>query len=231
MPPSNSKIPVYLEVGAKRTFAVALDWPGWSRGGKGEAAALQALLDYGPRYSAAIHSLRLGFKPPTATSALHVAERVSGDMTTDFGTPGRIPVSDTKPADEAEIRRMQHILTACWRHFDVAAEAAKGKTLSTGPRGGGRDREKIIRHVLEAEHAYLRRLGVNFQPLVLDLADAHLPRFRHAMLVGLAASAHGELPAQGPRGGRYWPARYFARREAWHVLDHAWELEDRLTGP
>ncbi len=231
MPSSNPKIPVYLEVGAKRTFAVAVDWPGWSRGGKGEAAALQALLDYGPRYSAAIHSLRLGFKPPTETAAFHIVERVSGDAATDFGTPGRVPVGDAKPVNDAEVRRLQHILTTCWRHFDQVAAAAKGKPLQFGPRGGGRDRQKLIQHVLEAAHSYLRRMGVNFQPVVLELASADLPRFRHAILVSLAASSRGELPAQGPRGGQYWPARYFARRAAWHVLDHAWELEDRLAGP
>ncbi len=229
MPPSNStKIPVYLEIGAKRTFAVAVDWPGWSRVGKGEAAALQALLDYGPRYLAAVRSARLGFRAPTEISVFRVAERVSGDATTDFGTPGKIPVGDAKQVDEAEVRRLQGILRACWRYFDEVAEAAKGKPLRTGPRGGGRDRRKIIEHVLGAAHSYLRRLGVNFEPMVLDLSSPDLPRFRRAMLDGLAASARGELPTQGPRGGRYWPARYFARREVWHVLDHAWEVEDRL---
>lgn len=27
-----------------------------------------------------------------------------------------------------------------------------------------------------------------------------------------------------------WPPRYAARRIAWHVLDHAWQIEDR-SGP
>jgi hypothetical protein len=25
-----------------------------------------------------------------------------------------------------------------------------------------------------------------------------------------------------------WPPRYVVRRAAWHVLDHAWEIEDRI---
>ena len=32
----------------------------------------------------------------------------------------------------------------------------------------------------------------------------------------------GSVPV--PKG---WPHRYAARRIAWHVLDHAWEMEDR----
>jgi hypothetical protein len=48
------------------------------------------------------------------------------------------------------------------------------------------------------------------------------------MLDGLTAAAQGKIPAQGPRGGKRWSPRYFVRRVAWHVLDHAWELEDRL---
>jgi hypothetical protein len=35
-------------------------------------------------------------------------------------------------------------------------------------------------------------------------------------------------PSDGsPIAGRRWPPRYAARRIAWHVLDHAWEIEDR----
>ncbi|HEX5839952.1 MAG TPA: hypothetical protein VFY26_19100 [Anaerolineales bacterium] len=51
---------------------------------------------------------------------------------------------------------------------------------------------------------------------------------RPAILETLAASAHGEIDEVGPRGGKRWVARYFVRREAWHVLDHVWEIEDRL---
>ena len=40
--------------------------------------------------------------------------------------------------------------------------------------------------------------------------------------------ARGELPDVGPRGGKRWPAPYAIRRSAWHALDHAWEIEDRL---
>ena len=86
----------------------------------------------------------------------------------------------------------------------------------------------MIEHVLGGEHAYATALG-----LTLPLLDSHatpeeIQEFRKGILKGVEASAHGELPLKGPRGGRRWPARYFVRRAAWHVLDHAWEIEDRL---
>src|SRR5512138_2346451 len=141
------KTDVYLEVGGKRTFAVAVDWPGWSRSGKDEASALQALLDYGKRYGAAVKAARLGFQPPTSTAELRVVERLKGDTTTDFGTPGSVPATDKRPVDEGELRRLQAILKACWKTFDAIAEKAEGKALRVGPRGGGRGREKIMEHV------------------------------------------------------------------------------------
>lgn len=218
---------VCLEVGKKRTFAVALDWPGWSRGGKDEASALQALVDYGPRYQRALGESAKGLKLPESISELKVVQRMKGDTTTDFGTPGTVPARDKLPMDEPEIKRQQHILLACWRAFDAVASSAKGKALQTGPRGGGRDLNRIISHVFEAEHAYLLRLG--WTPSLKGSEEVVLPD-RKQILAGVAASAHGELPTQGPRGGRRWPARYYVRRSAWHLLDHAWEIEDRRHG-
>ncbi len=221
-------IPIYIESGAKKTFAVAVEWPGWARSGKDEQSAIQALLDYGRRYGAAIASARLGFKAPAKVSEFAIVERLKGDATTEFGTPGQIPKVDAKPVDDAELRRLQNLLKACWRFFDDTAEEAEGQTLRTGPRGGGRSREKIISHVLGAEHAYLTALGVKTPFLEGDTPDVtQVEEFRKVVSKGLQASAHGELPTKGPRGGRRWPARYFVRRAAWHLLDHAWEIEDR----
>jgi hypothetical protein len=227
MTTSPNAVEVYLEVGKKRTFAAALDWPGWSRGGKDEASALQALVDYGGRYKHALGDAARGLQLPKDASQLKVTERLKGDTTTDFGTPGIIPRSDSRAMDEAELRRQQAILLACWQTFDQVARTAKGKTLQKGPRGGGRDLNRIISHIFEAEHAYLVRLG--WQVGRTEGSDeAWLPE-REDILAGLAASAHGELPTSGPRGGRRWPARYYVRRAAWHILDHTWEIEDRLV--
>jgi hypothetical protein len=40
--------------------------------------------------------------------------------------------------------------------------------------------------------------------------------------------AEGKELRLGPRGGVHWTPRYFVRRAAWHMLDHAWEIEDRI---
>ncbi len=226
---SSNKIDVYLEIGKKRTFAGVIDWPGWSRSGRDEGSALQALFEYGPRYARVLCAARLGFRAPADASAFAVSERLEGNATTDFGAPGLAPSSDADPVDEVELRRFQALLKACWRAFDAAARAAIGKELRRGPRGGGRDLEGIVQHVVGGDAGYLARLGWKFKMGDGDEPDEELRRTRQAILKALAPAAHGELSARGPRGGVRWTPRYFVRRVAWHVLDHAWEIEDRVT--
>ena len=224
---AQNPVEVYLEIGRTRTFAVALDWPGWCRSGRDEAAALQSLLDYAPRYARALQSARLGFRAPREVSDLMVVERLKGNATTDFGAPG-IPLSrDAAPVDAAELHRWQLVLEACWRAFDRAAQAAAGRTLTKGPRGGGRELAEIIAHARDVDAAYLASLGGKAQPSGEATPEQVLADVRAAILATLAAAARGEIPARGPRGGARWTPRYFVRRLAWHELDHAWEIEDR----
>ena len=223
---TTNKLTVYLEVGQRRTFAGALDWPGWCRMGRDEGTALQALFDYGPRYARMTRPARLGFQAPKDISAFVVVERLKGNATTDFGAPDMAPTSDAQPLGDVELRRLQAILKACWRGFDAAVELAKGKALRKGPRGGGRPLDGIVQHVLGAETGYLSQLGGKVS--TSESPDSPLELTRQAILKTLAASAHGEIAAHGPRGGKRWLPRYFVRREAWHVLDHVWEIEDRL---
>jgi hypothetical protein len=154
---------------------------------------------------------------------------LEGNATTDFGAPDVAPASDAQPLDEAELQRLQLLLNACWQAFDQTTEMAMGKALRTGPRGGGRTLERIVEHVLGAEMGYLTQLGGK-----APQSESPLPSpgpMRRAILETLRASAHGEIAEYGPRGGKRWSARYFVRRDAWHVLDHAWEIEDRLQEP
>ena len=221
-------VPVYLEKGAKRTFAAALDWPGWCRQGPNEAAALAALFDFGPRYAAILSHTRLGFVSPKELSRLTVVERLAGTATTDFGAPGVAPAADReRSCDSATHRRFEKILKAGWRAFDQTVEAARGKTLATGPRGGGRSLDAIVKHVVEADASYLGGVGWK-APKPSELGD-RLTQTREAILSALKASAAGEIPPKGPRGGVRWTARYFVRRVAWHVIAHVWEIERRAS--
>ena len=221
---SPNRIEVYLEVGSKKTFAGAVDWPGWCRSGRDEAAALQALIDYGPRYARALRSARLGFRAPSEASALFVVERLTGNATTDFGAPNLALRRDTKPIDPTELQRWRVVLRACWRTFDTAVRAATGKALSKGPRGGGRALAKIIQHVRDADVGYLSSLGGKLKLSDDDEPSRALAQVRQAILTTLIAAARGEVPARGPRGGVRWTPRYFVRRLAWHELDPAWEI-------
>lgn len=221
------KIEIFVESGKKRTFAGAIDWPGWCRSGPDEAGALAGLLAAAPRYAAALAPSGLDFPLPTDLAAFHVVERLPGDANTDFGVAAKVLSSDARPLDEAELARYQAMLKAFWQAFDAAAAAALGKTLRTGPRGGGRDLEKIIRHVNEADLAYLAPLGCKYRPPEAASPAEQVAQLRAQALSALAASARGEYPAFGPRGGARWTARYYVRRVAWHLLDHAWEIEDR----
>lgn len=220
-------IAVYLEVGQKHTFAGALAWPGWCRSGRNEVAALEALVAYGPRYAQLLAGTTFAFAAPADVAALTVVERLPGNPTTDFGAPDAAPADDLQPIDDAELQRFQTLLRACWAGFDAAVAAAAGHELRKGPRGGGRDIDGVVRHVISADRSYLGRLAWK-APRAVDDLNAELDQVRQAILNAVAATAHGETPAQGPRGGRLWPPRYMVRRVAWHLLDHLWEIEDRV---
>lgn len=218
----------YLEVGKNRIFASAVDWPGWCRSGRDEAEALESLFAYGRRYAQALRSSRLGFVAPRDPSQIEVVERLKGNATTDFGAPDIPPSADSNPADSADVQRYERLQAACWRAFDRAVAAAQGRELRRGPRGGGRDLTKIVDHVVEAQAAYLSVLGWGFKPVKTGNADDRAIQVRQEIPKALEAAARGELPRRGPRGGKRWSPRAFVRRAAWHVLDHAWEIEDRV---
>ena len=214
------RLAVYLEVGPKRVFACALHWPGWCRAGKTEDAALDALVASAPRYALVAQEAGLAF-PDMQRDAIHVVERLEGSASyTDFGVPGAILASDREPWSEAEAARQIALVRAAWTVFDRVA-ALTPADLRKGPRGGGRDRDKVIDHVLGAEVAYARKLGVKHRQPARDDTEA-IMAIRDAISAALQAAS----PEQSvePTG---WPPRYAARRIAWHVLDHAWEMEDR----
>ena len=223
-----ARFDVYLECGSKRTFAVAVDWPGWARPGSSEEEALAALFAHGPKYAAILAGTRVPFTPPRFPSELVVVERLAGNAATDFGVPGVVPPADLdRSCTTAELERFANILEAGWRAFDDAVGAARGRPLAKGPRGGGRSLDAIVAHVLEADAAYLA--GVGWKAPATGEGRERMSAVREHILLALAASANGEIPERGPRGGVRWPPRYFVRRVAWHVIAHAWEIERRVA--
>jgi hypothetical protein len=202
---------VYVEVGQKRVFACAYDWPGWCRSGRDEDAALQALSDYWPRFAAVVRHASL--RPPP--KELKVVERLKGSASTDFGVPGAVAERDTQALTSAQKKKLIELVRAAWDVFDEVVAGAPA-SLRKGPRGGGRDRDKIVDHVLGAAVAYANALRVKLkQPAAGDRAA--VAEFRDAIIGAL------EKPSIDAK----WPVRYGARRIAWHALDHAWEIEDR----
>ncbi len=213
-------ISIYLEIGEKRVFASALKWPGWTRSAKDEQTALESLAAYEPRYAAVPKAACIAF--PTGNPSFRVVERVKGNATTDYGAPGIPASSDAKPLKAEEAERMCALLAASWKVFD-AVVAKSPAELRKGPRGGGRDRDKIADHIIDAESAYTPKLGLKLKTPKRD-DDAAVQSTREAILDAIRTSAGAPQT-----GEKRWPPRYVARRMAWHLLDHAWEIEDRST--
>jgi hypothetical protein len=214
-------IPVYIEVGEKRVFASALDWPGWTRSGRGERQALETLAAYAPRYASVPKAARIEFAIGGKPS-FDVVERLKGNATTDFGAPGIHASSDTRSLSPNEAGRISALLAASWKVFDTVVAKAPAE-LRKGPRGGGRDRDKIADHIIDAESAYTPKLGLKLKTPSRDDKLA-VQATRRAILDAIRASAGGPQT-----GDKRWPPRYVARRMAWHLLDHAWEIEDRTA--
>jgi hypothetical protein len=212
-------VDLYIESGSKRVFACSQDWPGLCRAGKDEGQALQTLAAYMSRYAGVAAEAGVPF-PATTADDLKVVEKVAGSATTDFGAPGAQAKKDADAMDAEEAERLTALLRASWRVFDRIVAAAPAE-LRKGPRGGGRDRDKIVDHVLGAEVAYASKIGLRLRP-----PEAHdgvaVSEFRRAISERLSGASDGGALAQ-----RGWPARYAFRRIAWHVLDHGWEIQDR----
>jgi len=201
---------IYLEQGRTKVFANALDWPGWSRWAKTDEAAIDELLSYAGRYAAV--AVDAGSLFP-ASHEVVVVQRVRGDATTDFGAPSVPPSCDAEALAPKALAHQVALLRASWDLLDDVAASAP-ETLRKGPRGGGRDRDAVVNHVREAERAYARKLGVRHPPY---RSAADVTALRDELTAAVLAAE-----AVGP-----WSPAYAMRRIAWHVLDHAWEIEDK----
>ena len=214
---------VYLEAGKKRVFACAVDWPGWCRSGRGEEQALAALATAASRYAVLAALASIPFDPVAEVDCIEIAETVTGSSATDFGALDVAPAVDAEPVTARQAERLAVLVQTAWDYFEETA-AASEPVLRTGPRGGGRDRNQIIEHVHETEVLHARMLGLKERPFPAG-DTAALARVRAGILAEVRAGAVSGAPGDLGRSRR--PARFVARRTAWHAIDHAWEIQDK----
>ena len=217
-----------IEHGPKDRKAVAfsLDWPGWSRGAKSGELALATLEAYRRRYRpvASLAGMAVEFD---AAGPLEVVEDRVGTGSTDFWGISFSPSSaEQGPMDEADLERGITLLRACWAFFDGVA-ARVSPELRKGPRGGGRDRDRIIRHTVRTESEdFAKQVGLRI-PEGAALTPDGLRRHREAYVAAMRAYNAGEVT----RRMRSWTLPFLVRHSAFHVLDHAWEMEDKDLTP
>lgn len=205
----------------KKAVAFALDWPGWSRGGKTPELALKVLESYRVRYRPVAVAAEMGDEFDAA-GALEVIEDRVGTGSTDFwGISFSPSAHEFEPLDDAELERKIRLLRACWRGFDEVAACASAE-MRKGPRGGGRDRDQIVRHTLRVESEdFAKRVGLRIAEEGALTPEA-LRDYRKAYVEAMRTYNSGE----GKRM-RSWNLPFLIRHSAFHTMDHAWEMEDK----
>ena len=217
-----NQLRVTLEMGpkGKKVVAVAPDWPGLARGATTGEAAIERLLSYLPRYAEVAKLAGMDAAFATTTSAVDVVERYPGTGSTDFwGISFAFSGIDRQALSSAALERELTLLRACWTFFDDVRSRVSAE-MQRGPRGGGRNRDQIVRHTVDAERDWAKKLGMH-TPLDAMLTDEGLDAHRVAY-----CGAIGALHSQG-KMARTWPLRFLIRHTAFHTLDHAWEMEDK----
>jgi hypothetical protein len=188
--------------------------------------ALETLESYRERYRpiAALAGMDNEFD---AAGPLKVVEDRVGTGSTDFWGISFSPSSTEQgPLDEAELERKLTILQACWAFFDDVA-ARVSPEMRKGPRGGGRDRNRIIRHTIRTESEdFAKQVGLRI-PEEAALTPEGLRQHRRTYLEAMRAYNAGKIEKRM----RSWSLPFLIRHSAFHTLDHAWEMQDKdLTG-
>jgi hypothetical protein len=207
---------------AKKCVAFAVDWPGWSRGAKTSDAALETLAAYRDRYRPVAVRADLG-NDFDDSGPLDVVEDQVGTGSTDFWGISFAPSSfEQEPMDAAELERKITLLQACWAYFDDVA-ARVSPQMRKGPRGGGRDRDRIVAHTIRVESEdFAKKVGLAV-PEHGALAPGALAPYRSAYLEAMRAYQRGEFE----RPMRSWTLAFLVRHSGFHAMDHAWEMEDK----
>lgn len=206
----------------KKSVAFSIDWPGWSRGAKTAELALETLEAYRERYRA-VASLAKMSAEFDAAGRLKIVEEMAGTGSTDFWGISFAPSSfERGPLSEAELERATTLLRASWAFFDRVA-ARVSPEMRKGVRGGGRDRDHIIRHTIRTESEdFAKQVGLRV-PEGGALTPAGLREYRKKYLAAIRAYNAGKVE----RRMRSWTLPFLIRHSAFHTLDHAWEMEDK----
>lgn len=221
-------IRVVLEIGpkGKKVVAVAPDWPGLERGAKTEEEVVEKLRLYILRYAQVTDLAHMGAEFD-GIDDISVIERYTGTPSTDFwGISFGQSSIDRQDMSKDELERELKLMQACWAYFDEVRGRVSPE-MQKGPRGGGRDRDHIVRHAFAAERDWGKMIGV-LTPDNAMLTDEGLKAHRDAY-----CQAIREYHKQDKTAGKMakWPIRYLIRHTAYHSMDHAWEMEDKdLTG-
>jgi hypothetical protein len=223
-PSSGRPIRTVIERGpkGKRSVAFSIDWPGWSRGGKTAELALETLESYRERYRP-VASLA-GMAPEFDTAGpLEIVEDKIGAGSTDFWGISFTPsATEQGPMTEAEFQRGITLLQASWAFFDGVA-ARVSPEMRKGPRGGGRDRDRIIRHTIRTESEdFAKQVGLRIAEGAALTPDG-LRQHRESYVAAMRAYNAGQIE----RRMRSWTLPFLIRHSAFHTLDHAWEMEDK----
>ena len=206
----------------KKSVAFAVDWPGWSRGAKTPDEALATLESYRRRYRPVAVRAGLGGEFDAA-GPLDIVEEQAGTGSTDFWGISYVPSSlERGRMEEGELERRIALLRACWAYFDEVA-ARVSPEMRRGPRGGGRDRDTIIRHTIRVEsEEFAKQLGLRI-PERAALTPDGLRAHRTSYVEAIRAYHRGEAKRQM----RSWTLPFLLRHSAYHTMDHAWEMEDK----
>jgi hypothetical protein len=210
----------------KRSVAFSLDWSGWERGAKSPELAIETLESYRERYRPVADLAGLAEEFDVA-GPLEVVEDKVGPGSVDFWGISFSPASTEQgPMEETELDRAITLLQASWKFFDGVAARVSAE-MRKGPRGGGRDRNRIIRHVIRNEsEEFAKQVGLRI-PEEAALTPDGLKQHRETYVEAMRAYNAGEIE----RRMRSWTLPYLIRHSAFHTLDHAWEMEDKdLTG-
>jgi hypothetical protein len=209
----------------KKSVAFAVDWPGWSRGAKTSDLALDVLESYRERYRPIAVAAGLDAEFDKAERLKVVEESVAPGSTDFWGISFAPSGLEPEPMKQADLERKISLLRACWAYFDAVA-ARVSPEMQRGPRGGGRDRDTIIRHTIRVEsEEFAKRLGLDI-PERGALTPKGLRDYREDYVDRMHTYNAGE----GKRM-KSWNLPFLIRHSAFHTMDHAWEMEDKDLTP